>query len=198
MEVSKSIKVKDSKQQSSGEYLYDFISNLNKRLKEEFPDRNVMDLPKIMFVSVNAGIGKEFIKDKSYLEFAESVISKITGQKPDRRLARKSISNFKLREGMIVGLVSTIRGKRMIDFIIRLNSIAIPRTRDFRGLSDKSFDKHGNYSIGIRDFRIFPETADIDVTRSMGLQVNVVIRSKSVEDSKKLLKIWGFPIKDSD
>lgn len=161
-------------------------------LREQFEKKNVMQASKIEKIVINMGVG-DAIADPRMLEGAMSDLSLITGQKPTVRLARKSISNFKLREGAKIGCSVTLRGDRMYEFLDRLVNIAMPRIRDFRGSSVK-FDKSGNYTLGLRDQTIFPEV-DLDkVTRVRGMNITFVIRnSSSAEESRELLSRLGMP-----
>ncbi len=167
---------------------------ITEKLKKELGILNINAVPKIKFLSVNIGLGKA-LSDKSYIEFAEDILSKITGQKPQQRATTKSISNFKTRKGMIVGIRVTLRSQRMVDFIQKLVRLALPRIKDFRGLSLKSFDKVGNYSIGIKDFRIFPEVSSVDFAKTLSLQVNISTTAKNKKEGEALLRAWNFPLK---
>ena len=161
-------------------------------LQKEFGYKSAMEIPKITAVSINVGSGA--IKDSDAIgENIASDLAKITGQKPRANKARKSISSFKLREGQIVGYSVTLRGERMYDFIERLVKVALPRIRDFRGLSNKSFDGHGNYSIGMREQVIFPEMKFDDIKEVFGLQINIKTTAKNDAEAKKLLTLFGFP-----
>lgn len=174
---------------------------INGIMAEKFPGYNPNELPKITHISVNSGIGKFLIKEKEKggLEFAMNVISRVTGQRPNKRLSRYSIANFgKLRKGQVVGLSTTLRGELMYSFLNKLILVAFPRTRDFRGASAKSFDKAGNYSVGIRDFKVFPESEfEGSLLKDFGFQVTIAFKSKSAEDSKILLQSINFPFKRS-
>ena len=151
-----------------------------------------MQVPKLEKIVVNMGVGAA-VADPKVLEEATKELEAITGQKSSVRMARKSISNFKLREGMKIGAKVTLRKVRMYEFLDRLINVALPRVRDFRGLSDKSFDGHGNYTIGIKEQIIFPEI-DIDkVSRIMGMDITFVTTAKSDNESYELLKEFGVP-----
>ena len=150
--------------------------------------------PRIMKVVVNVGIGK-IAKDAKMIERMEKDLAKITGQKPAVRNAKKSIAGFKLREGTPVGLVVTLRGTRMYDFIDRLISVALPRSRDFQGISKSSIDEHGNINIGIKEHNIFPEISYESLKDIFGLEVTVVTTAGSKEKGLALFKVLGFPIK---
>jgi large subunit ribosomal protein L5 len=161
-------------------------------LMKEFGYKNVMQAPKVNKVVINAGIGR-FIKEPHYIENVESTLSKISGQKPMRTKAKKSISNFKIREGMEIGVAVTLRGKRMYNFLEKLVSITLPRVRDFRGLSDKSFDRNGNYVIGFKENLSFPEIKSEEIDKMHGLEVIINTSAGNKEEGKALLAGLGFP-----
>lgn len=162
-------------------------------LREQFKYENVMQVPRLEKIVVNMGVG-DTIADAKMMDVAVAELALITGQKPVVRKARKSISNFKLRAGANVGCMVTLRGRYMWEFMDRLFNIAIPRIRDFRGLSPKAFDKFGNYTLGIREQTIFPEV-DLDkVTRVRGMNITFVIKNtESAEESRALLQRLGMP-----
>ncbi|HIJ66619.1 MAG TPA: 50S ribosomal protein L5 [Candidatus Hydrogenedentes bacterium] len=164
-------------------------------MREQFKYRNVMQTPKLEKIIVNVGVG-DAPSDARLMENAMSELAQITGQKPSIRKARRSIAGFKVRVGAAIGCVVTLRGDRMYEFMDRLLNIAIPRIRDFRGLSKSSFDKDGNCTIGIREQTIFPEV-DIDaVTRVRGMNVTFVIKNThSVDESRELLRKFGVPFR---
>lgn len=162
------------------------------KMKEAFGYANDFQIPKVVKVVVNSGLGQAKDSDE-LLKSAALDIAKITGQKPKTNKSKKSISGFKLREGQIVGVSVTLRGQRMYDFIERLVNVALPRIRDFRGLSPKSFDRKGNYSIGIKEHTIFPEIKFETVREPINLQVNITTTAKTDEEGKKLLELLGFP-----
>ena len=162
--------------------------------KKELGLKNNFEAPRILKVVVSAGIG-DFKDDKGNVEKISAEFAKITGQKPKLNLSRKAVSAFKLRIGQPVGLTCTLRGDRMFDFLNRFVNITLPRVRDFRGLSDTSFDKAGNYSVGIKDYSIFPEIKFEEITVLFGLEVNIRIKSRSAADSKVMLTKLGFPFK---
>ena len=165
-------------------------------MREKFGYKSVMAVPKIEKVIVNVGFGRRAIlKETAAIEKIEKDLAKLTGQKPAVRIAKKSISGFKLRQGMAVGAMVTLRGKRMYDFIDRLISIALPRSRDFHGLDPKSFDKWGSLSIGIKEQNIFPEITYESLKDIFGLEISVVTTAKFREEGTELLKSMGFPIK---
>jgi len=164
------------------------------KMKEIFGYKNDLAVPKIEKVTVNAGIGK-FLQDQSAIEEIVKDISLITGQKPVFRQARKAISGFKIRKGLNVGLKVTLRGKRMFDFIERLINLALPRSRDFRGIDVKSVDQDGNLTIGIKEQIIFPEISHENVKNIFGMEVTVTTTAKKQKEGLELLKLMGLPIK---
>jgi large subunit ribosomal protein L5 len=163
-------------------------------MKEKFGYRNDLAVPKIEKVVVNTGIGR-VIKDEKTQEEIVKDLALITGQKPAPRQAKKAISAFKTRKGMIIGLMVTLRGRRMYDFLDRLINIALPRSRDFRGLSEKSIDKNGNLTIGIKEQIIFPEISAESTRNIFGLEICIKTTAKTQEEGLELLKLMGFPIK---
>ena len=161
-------------------------------LTEQFGYENIMQVPRLLKVVVNKGLG-EASQNKKVLDDAVEEVRKITGQQPAVRNARKSISNFKLREGMPVGVAVTLRGDRMWEFVDRLVTLALPAVRDFRGVPDRSFDGRGNYTLGVKEQIIFPEI-DIDsVSRVSGLDVTFVTTADTDEEAHALLKQLGMP-----
>ncbi len=164
-------------------------------LMEQFQYSSVMEVPKLVKISLNQGVGAA-TQDKKLVDSAAEELSLISGQKAVVTRARKSISNFKLREGMPIGTRVTLRSERMFEFLDRLISVALPRVRDFRGISDKSFDGRGNYSMGVTEHIIFPEI-DIDkVSRISGLDVTFVTTAKTDAEALALLKGLGLPFKN--
>ncbi len=161
-------------------------------LAETFGYTSVMQGPRISKVIVSTGVGKK--RDKKVIEHIESRLAKIPGQKAAPRAARQSIASFKVREGDTVGLQTTLRGARMYDFIDKLIHIALPRTRDFRGLSAKAIDDMGNMTIGIKESSIFPETSDEDLKDVFGLAVTVVTTAKSKAEAEMFFRHLGFPL----
>jgi large subunit ribosomal protein L5 len=160
-------------------------------LKEKFGVKNIMQSPKLAKVVVSVGTGK--VTDKKRKEFIGDRLSKITGQKASVRAAKKSIASFKVRQGDSVGYQVTLRGDRMRDFLDKLINIALPRTRDFRGLKATAIDAMGNMSIGIKEHNIFPETADEDIKDNFGLSITVVTTSNNKAITKSFFEILGFP-----
>jgi len=161
-------------------------------LQKELGFKNAMQAPKIKKVILNAGIGR-FVKEPRYIDNVENTLAKITGQKPMRTKAKKSISNFKIREGMEIGVAVTLRGARMYQFLDKLVSITLPRVRDFRGLSEKSFDKNGNYTIGFKENLAFPEIKAEELEKIHGLQITINTNAKNKAEGKALLTRMGFP-----
>ena len=162
------------------------------RLTEKFGYSSAMQVPRLLKITVNMGVG-DAKQSTPTLESATEQIETITGQHPNVRRARKSIANFKLREGMPVGVSVTLRGARMWEFLDRLISISIPRIRDFRGLNPRSFDGRGNYSIGLREQIIFPEIDYDDVAQIRGLDVTITTTAKSDDEARALLAGLGLP-----
>ncbi len=171
-----------------------YIKEATPALQEKFGYKNKLAIPKITKVVVNTGIGRA-LKDSKIQETISQSLTVITGQKPAQTLARGAISGFKIREGMVVGLKVTLRGKRMYEFLDRLVGAALPRIRDFRGLPEKSIDKEGNLTMGIKEHIIFPEIAHEDVKLIYGLEITVVTSSRNREEAVELFKLLGFPIK---
>jgi large subunit ribosomal protein L5 len=160
-----------------------------------FGDENSLAVPKIVKAVVNVGL-KQGLKDPKYIETAEQTLARITGQKPVKTLAKKSISNFKIRQGMVVGMMVTLRGKRMYDFLDKLVNVTLPRVRDFRGLSPDSVDDRGNLSIGFREYIAFPEIRPDEVERLHGLEIAIATTAKSREKGLVLFKTLGFPFRE--
>ena len=195
--VKKSIRTMNDKKDKQ------MISNIHKKYSEEvitsmmdrFQYSNVMQVPMISHVSINMGIGDAKENPKK-LESAIQELTLISGQKPVTTKSRKDISNFKIRKGFPVGCKVTIRGKRMYDFMERLISIALPRTRDFRGLSFKSFDGRGNYSLGVKEQIIFTEIDYDKIDSIRGMDITISTTAKTNDESYWLLKLIGFPLRD--
>ncbi len=171
-----------------------YRDEIAEKLRTEFEYTNVMQIPRLLKVTLNMGLG-EAVQNASTLENGVAELTSIAGQKPVITRARKSIANFKLREGMPIGAMVTLRGARMWDFMDRLVNVVLPRVRDFRGLSPKSFDGRGNYSMGIRDQIIFPEI-DIDkVEKTRGIGVVVNTSATTDEEGRALLRELGVPFR---
>jgi large subunit ribosomal protein L5 len=165
---------------------------INRTLSEKLGRNNPMDLPKIVFVSVNAGVGR-LLGDKAAIAKVADDISLITGQKAVITKAKKSIAAFKVREENPVGVKVTIRGEKMIDFLIKLINITLPRIRDFQGIRKTSFDRQGNLSIGFQEQVFFPEIKYENVDKTFGLQVNIRTTAKNQKEAVALLSAWGLP-----
>lgn len=163
-------------------------------ITESFGYKNVMQVPKLEKIVINIGLGSHKDNPKA-VESAVRDLTTITGQKPVVTKARKSIANFKLREGMNVGCKVTLRGEKMYDFFDKLVSISLPRVRDFRGVSSTSFDGRGNYSLGIKEQLIFPEIEYDMVDEIRGMDIVIVTTAETDEESKKLLELMGMPFK---
>ena len=165
-------------------------------LMREFGYANAMQVPRVEKVVVNIGLG-EATQNAKALDAASEDVSTITGQKPVITRAKRSIANFKIREGNPIGLMVTVRGDRMWEFLDRLLNAALPRIRDFRGVSPKAFDGRGNFSLGIREQLIFPEIEYDKVDRVRGLQVNIITTARSDEEGARLLELLGMPFSRS-
>ncbi len=170
-----------------------YAAELQKELK--LPNRHTV--PRLEKIVVNVGLGKAK-DDKKIIEAAENTLIKITGQKPVDTYAKKSIAGFKLREGNKIGIKVTLRGKRMYEFMDRLINIVMPRLRDFHGVSNKSFDGSGNYSIGFSEQSVFPELSFDETTTVHGLQINFVVTAQESEHSKALLSKFGMPFQKEE
>ena len=173
-----------------------YRNEIAQNLRREFDYANVMQIPRLLKVTLNMGLG-EAVQNAATLENGVAELTGIAGQKPVITRARKSIANFKLREGMPIGAMVTLRGARMWDFVDRLVNVALPRVRDFRGLSPKSFDGRGNYSLGVREQIIFPEI-DIDkVEKSRGIGIVMNTSANTDEEGRALLRELGIPFRTS-
>lgn len=164
-------------------------------LKEKFSYTNPMQVPKINKVVLNMGLG-EAIHNIKIIDSAVEELKQISGQQPVVTRAKKSIASFKLREGMPIGCMVTLRRKRMYDFLNKLINVALPRVRDFRGISGNAFDGAGNYSLGVKEQLIFPEIDYDKIDKIKGLNISIVTTAKSNEEGKELLKLMGMPFKD--
>ena len=161
-------------------------------LKQKFEYKSVMQVPKIEKICINKGMGVA-VTDKKLIDVALDEITNITGQKAVSTRSKKAISNFKLRENMPIGVRVTLRGDKMYEFLDRLMSIALPRVRDFKGVSNKGFDGHGNYTLGVKEQIIFPEISIDKVNKISGMDITFVTTAKSDEESFELLKAFGMP-----
>ena len=169
-----------------------YLEEIRPALIQRFGYSTVMQAPRIVKVTVNMGVG-DAKQDSKVLDAATEQLATITGQRPSVRRARKSIAQFKVREGMPVGVAVTLRGERAYEFLDRLMSVAIPRIRDFRGLNPRSFDGRGNYSMGVREQIIFPEIDYDDVDQVRGMDITITTNGKSDEESFALLEALGMP-----
>ncbi len=163
-------------------------------LRKEFGYTNVMAVPKIEKIVVNMGLG-EATQNAKIADTGADELARITGQKPVVTRAKKSIAQFKLRKGMPIGTMVTLRGERMWDFLDRLIAVALPRVRDFRGVSPRGFDGRGNYTLGLKDQLLFPEIDYMKVDKARGMNISVVTTAKSDEESRKLLQLLGMPFR---
>ncbi|HAX23430.1 MAG TPA: 50S ribosomal protein L5 [Thermomicrobiales bacterium] len=173
-----------------------YLEEVRPRLREEFSYRNDLEVPKVEKVVINIGVG-EAIANNRALDAAIGDLTMITGQKPVVTRAKKSIAAFRLREGMPIGTMVTLRGDRMYEFLDRLMNIALPRVRDFRGISPKSFDGRGNYTLGLREQLIFPEIEYDKIDKLRGLEVAIVTTANSDEEGRRLLALLGMPFRES-
>jgi large subunit ribosomal protein L5 len=171
-----------------------YLNEVVPALKKAFEYGNVMEVPRIQKVVVNIGLGEAMDNPKA-LEAAVGDLATITGQKPVQTKARKSIANFKLREGRIIGAKVTLRGDHMWSFLDRLMNLALPRVRDFRGVSPDSFDGRGNYTLGLRDQLIFPEIDYDKIDKLRGMEITVVTTAKNDEHARAMLKLLGMPFR---
>ena len=163
-------------------------------LQNEFKYTNCMQVPKLVKIIVSMGLGRA-IADKKIMEIALEEVTHLTGQKPVVCKAKKSVSNFKLREGLNIGLKVTMRRERMYEFLDRLINLSIPRVRDFRGLNPKGFDGSGNYNMGLTEIAVFPEVNQDRLTMQMGLNITLVTTAKNDSEGHQLLKLFGMPFR---
>ena len=174
-----------------------YADSIKSSLVEEFKYENVNQVPRLVKVVVNMGVG-DAAKDSKLIDGAVRDLTLITGQKPQVTKARKSIAQFKLREGMPIGAHATLRGDRMWEFVDRLVTLALPRIRDFRGLSGKQFDGNGNYTFGLTEQVMFHEIDQDSIDRVRGMDITVVTTAKTDDEGRALLKALGFPFKTED
>ena len=163
-------------------------------LKKEYGYKNVMAIPKIEKIVVNMGLG-EATQNAKIVDTGADEVMRVTGQKPVVTRAKKSIAQFKVRKGMPIGAMVTLRGERMWEFLDRLISVALPRVRDFRGVSPRGFDGRGNYTLGLKDQLLFPEIDYMKVDKARGLNISVVTTAKTDEESRRLLQLLGMPFR---
>jgi large subunit ribosomal protein L5 len=173
-----------------------YRSELREQLRSELGLSNIMEVPGLDKIVVNMGTG-EASRDAKVTEGAIRDLSTITGQKPSVRRARRSIATFKIRQGMPIGVATTLRGDRMWDFLDRLLSVVLPRIRDFRGLNPRSFDGHGNYTFGVTEQLVFPEVDYDAIDATRGMDITIVTTATDDEQGRALLRALGFPFRDS-
>jgi large subunit ribosomal protein L5 len=173
-----------------------YLSDVLPAMRKEFNYANVMAVPKITKVIVNMGLG-EATQNGKIVDTGAEELGKITGQKAAVTRAKKSIAQFKVRKGMPIGAMVTLRGDRMYEFLDRLIAIALPRVRDFRGVSGKGFDGRGNYTLGLRDQLMFPEIDYLKVDKSRGMNISVVTTAKTDEEARRLLQLIGMPFRQN-
>lgn len=171
-----------------------YLQEILPAMQQEFGYQNVMEVPRIVKVVVNVGLG-EALQNAKALDAASNDIMLITGQKPIVRKARKSIATFKLREGNPIGIKVTLRGNRMYDFLDRLMSVALPRVRDFRGVSPDAFDGRGNYTLGLAEQLIWPEINYDTIDKVRGMEITIVTTAKTDEEARRLLQLLGMPFR---
>jgi len=174
-----------------------YQGEIKQKMQDEFGYKNVMQIPGLVKVVVNTGVG-EAARDSKVIEGAIDDLTKITGQKPIVTKARKSIAQFKLRDGMPIGAHVTLRGDRAWEFVDRLVNLALPRIRDFRGLSDRQFDGNGNYTFGLQEQSVFHEIDQDKIDRVRGFDITVVTSAKTDDEGRALLRHLGFPFKSND
>lgn len=172
-----------------------FKSEIAPALQQKFGYKNIMQIPRLEKVVINMGVG-EAISNSKAIDSAVGDLTKISGQKPVVTKAKKSIAAFKLREGMPIGTKVTLRGERMYEFVDRLLNVALPRVRDFRGVSAKAFDGRGNYTVGIKEQLIFPEIEYDKIDKLRGMDVVFVTTAKSDEEAREMLRLFGMPFRD--
>ncbi len=171
-----------------------YESELKSKIQEKLGLKNVMEVPHITKITLNMGVG-EAVADKKVLEHAVGDMEKIAGQKAVKTLARKSVAGFKIRDGYPIGCKVTLRRERMYEFLDRLVNIAIPRIRDFRGLNSKSFDRQGNYSMGVSEQIIFPEISYDEIDAVRGLDITISTSARNADEGRALLEAFNFPFK---
>jgi len=173
-----------------------YLKEVVPALRKEFGYTNVMAVPRIEKVVVNMGLG-EATGNAKLIDTGADELARITGQKPVTRRAKKSIAAFKVRQGMPIGTMVTLRGARMWEFLDRLVTIALPRVRDFKGVSPKGFDGRGNYTLGLRDQLLFPEIDYMKVDKGRGMNISVVTTAKTDEEARRLLQLMGMPFRQN-
>ena len=174
-----------------------YTNTVRPALATEFKRTNPHAIPKLEKIVVNMGVGVA-VTEKKYLEEAISAMAQVTGQKPIATLSKVAVSGFKLRENLPIGCKVTLRGRRMYEFLDRLVSVALPRVRDFRGLSSTAFDSHGNYSLGLSEQMVFPEINPDKYTRPQGMNITLVTSARSDDEARAFLRAMGVPLKKDD
>jgi large subunit ribosomal protein L5 len=165
------------------------------KMKDQFSYSSPMEVPKLLKITINQGIGEAAL-DKKIIDEAIRDLSLITGQRPVSIKAKSSVSNFKLREGMVIGVKVTLRDSRMYEFLDRFINVALPRVKDFRGINDKGFDGRGNYSVGVKEHIIFPEIKMESINKVLGMDISIVTTAKTDAEALALLKHFGMPFKN--
>jgi len=173
-----------------------YLEVVRKQLKEQYKYSSSMQIPRLEKIVINVGVGKDSVQDKSAVDPVVEEISLIAGQRAVKTYARVSISNFHLREGMPIGVKVTLRGARMYDFFDKLVSVALPRVRDFKGVSTSSFDGRGNYTIGLREQLVFPEIDYDKIKKIRGMDITFVTTARTDDEAYQLLKLMGMPFKE--
>jgi len=173
-----------------------YVNEIRAALKEKFGYQNVMEIPKLEKIVINMGMG-EAIQNPKSMDAAVGDLTMIAGQKPVITKAKKSIAAFKLRAGMPIGIKVTLRGERMYEFADKLISVALPRVRDFKGVSPKAFDGRGNYTLGLKDQLVFPEIEYDKIDKLRGMEVGFVTTAKTDEESRELLRLMGMPFREA-
>ncbi|KAA6440509.1 50S ribosomal protein L5 [Dyadobacter flavalbus] len=174
-----------------------YLGEIVSQLKDKFQYKSIMQVPRLTKIVINKGIGAA-VADKKLVDIGVDELSQITGQKAVATISKKAVSNFKLRENMPIGAKVTLRGDRMYEFLDRLTSIAMPRVRDFKGISDKGFDGRGNYTFGVKEQIIFPEISIEKVSKITGMDITFVTSTNSDEESYELLKALGMPFSNAN
>ena len=171
-----------------------YLNEMVPAMMQKFGYDNIMEVPKLQKITINIGLGEAILNPKA-IDAAVNDLSLITGQKPVVTRAKNSIAGFKLREGMPIGTKVTLRGERMFEFLDKLVNISLPRVRDFRGVSPKSFDGRGNYTLGVKEQLIFPEIDYEKVDKARGMDITIVTTAKTDEEARELLKLVGMPFR---
>ena len=174
-----------------------YKKKITPELKKKFGYKNDRQVPCLTKAVINVGVGRQ-TKDNAYIDAVASVLARITGQRPIRTQAKKSISSFKIREGNIVGVCVTVRKDRMYDFVEKLVNVTFPRVRDFRGISEKNVDRNGNLTVGFREHLAFPEIGADEVDNIFGMEISLATTAKTRDEGLELFRLMGFPFKSTD